>query len=68
MIDSNPSHEDKGDVCLEYTSTQSYRDYLLINLGASYHMTLCREWFCEYEKYDGGHVIRVDDSLTQIVK
>eukprot|EP00253_Pinus_taeda_P020178 PITA_20178 len=26
----------------------------LIDLGASFHITPPREWFCEYEKYDGG--------------
>ncbi|WP_156294609.1 C2HC-type zinc finger protein, partial [Serratia oryzae] len=42
-----------GDVYLAYTSTQSERDFWLIDFGASFHMTPHREWFFEYEKYNG---------------
>jgi hypothetical protein len=37
------------------------------NSGASYHMTPHREWFSEYEKYDGGDVFLGDDSTTKIL-
>jgi hypothetical protein len=30
-------------------------------------MTPHREWFCEYEKYDGGDVFLGDDSTTKIM-
>jgi hypothetical protein len=35
--------------------------------SASYHMTPHREWFFEYEKYDGGDVFLGDDSTTKIL-
>ena len=31
-------------------------------------MTPHREWFCEYEKYDGGDVFLGDDSTTKITR
>jgi hypothetical protein len=30
-------------------------------------MTPQKEWFCEYEKYDGGDVFLGDDSTTKIM-
>jgi hypothetical protein len=30
-------------------------------------MTPHREWFCEYEKYEGGYVFLGDESTTKIV-
>jgi hypothetical protein len=30
-------------------------------------MTPHREWFCEYEKYDGGNVFLGNDSTTRII-
>jgi hypothetical protein len=30
-------------------------------------MTPHREWFCEYEKYDGGDVFLGDNSTTKIM-
>jgi hypothetical protein len=30
-------------------------------------MTLHREWFCEYERYDGGDVFLGDESTTKII-
>jgi hypothetical protein len=30
-------------------------------------MTPRREWFCEYERYDGGNVFLGDDSTTIII-
>eukprot|EP00253_Pinus_taeda_P031374 PITA_31374 len=35
--------------------------------GASFHFTPHREWFCEYEKYDGGDVFFGDDRKARIV-
>jgi hypothetical protein len=33
----------------------------------SYHMTPHKEWFYEYEKYDGGDVFLGDDSTAKIL-
>ena len=38
----------------------------LIELGASFHFTPHREWFYEYEKYDGGDVFLGDDRKHRI--
>jgi hypothetical protein len=57
-----------GDVYLVSTSTQSNQDVWLIELGASYHMTPHREWFCEYEQYEGGDVFLGDDLTTKNVR
>jgi hypothetical protein len=61
------STEEGDDVYLAYTSTHVECGVWLIYLGVSYHMTLHREWFCEYEKYDGGDVFLGDDSTTKIM-
>jgi hypothetical protein len=58
--------EEGGDVYLASTSTHADCDVWLIDLGASYHMTPHREWFSEYEKYDGGDVFLGDDSTAKI--
>jgi hypothetical protein len=39
----------------------------LIDSSVSYHTTPHREWFSEYEKYDGGDVFLGDDSTTKIM-
>jgi hypothetical protein len=52
---------------LASTSTHSDHDVWLIDLGASFHMTPHREWFCEYEKYNGGDVFLGDDLTTKII-
>jgi hypothetical protein len=61
------STEEGGDVYLASTSTHADHDVCLIDSGASYHMTPHREWFFEYEKYDGGYVFLGDDSTTKIM-
>jgi hypothetical protein len=30
-------------------------------------MTSHKEWFCEYEKYEGGDVFMRDDSITKMI-
>jgi hypothetical protein len=71
--DSTSSTEDKtsteegGDVYLASTGTHADHDVWLIDSGASYHMTPHREWFSEYEKYDGGDVFLGYDSTTKIM-
>jgi hypothetical protein len=61
------STEERCDVYLASTSTHAYHDVWLINSCVSYHMTPHREWFSEYEKYDGGDVFLGDDSTTKIL-
>jgi hypothetical protein len=66
-IKAKTSTEEGGDVYLASTGTHANRDVWLIDSGASYHMTPHREWFSEYEKYDGGDVFLGDDSTTKIM-
>ena len=37
------------------------------NTGASFHFTLHREWFCNYEKYNGDDVFLGDDRKARII-
>jgi hypothetical protein len=61
------SKEEGGDVYLASSSTHADHEAWLIDTGASFHMTPHREWFCEYEKYDGGNVFLGNDSTTRII-
>jgi hypothetical protein len=61
------SIEEGGDVYLESTATHADHDVWFIDSGASYHMNPHREWFSEYEKYDGGDVFLGDYSTTKIM-
>ena len=61
------SSEERGDVYLASTGNPSKRDTWLIDSGASCHMTPNREWFCEYENYNGGDVYFGDDSPASII-
>ena len=61
--------DEGGDVYLDSSSTTHVdHDACLIESGASFHFTPHREWFCEYEKYDGGDVFLGDDRKARIVK
>ena len=51
---------------LASTSTQPEHDFWLIDSGASFHMTPHREWFSEYEKYNG-NVFLEDDLPKKIM-
>jgi hypothetical protein len=59
--------EKGGNVYLVLINTHSDQYVWLINSGTSYHMTPHKEWFCEYEQYDGGDVFLGDDMTTRIV-
>lgn len=48
-------------------STRSNHNDWLIDIGASFHMTPHREWFSEYENYDGGEVHLGDDRPVRII-
>jgi hypothetical protein len=52
---------------LASTNTWSDHDVWLINSSAYFHMIPHREWFFEYERYEGGDVFFYDDSITKIV-
>jgi hypothetical protein len=65
--EAKTSTEEGGDVYLESTSTHADRDVWLIDSSASYHMTPHREWFSEYEKYDGGDVFLGDELTARIL-
>jgi hypothetical protein len=49
------------------SSTHVDHEAWLVDLGASIHMTSHREWFCEYERYDGGDVFQGYDLTTKII-
>jgi len=38
-----------------------------MDLGASFHMNPHRDWFCEYENYNGGDAFLGDESTTKII-
>jgi hypothetical protein len=61
------SIEEGRDVYLTSTGTHANSDVWFIKSGASFHMTPHREWFSEYEKYDGGDVFLGDGSTTKIM-
>eukprot|EP00253_Pinus_taeda_P011624 PITA_11624 len=71
--DDSPSAEVKttsnegGDVYLASSNTHVDHEAWLIDSGASFHFTPHREWFYEYEKYDGDDVFLGDDRKTRII-
>ena len=48
-------------------STHANHEAWLVDSGASFQMTPRREWFYEYERYDGGNVFLGDESATRII-
>ena len=52
---------------LDSMSNHLEHDIWLIDSGASCHMTPQREWFYEYEKYNGGDVYSGDVSPSSII-
>jgi hypothetical protein len=54
-------------VYLASSITHAYHDVWFVDSGASFHMTPHREWFYEYERYDGGNIFLDDDSTTRII-
>jgi len=56
-----------GDVYLASSSTNVDHEAWLIESGASFHFTPHREWFYEYEKYDGGDLFLGDDRKARVV-
>lgn len=66
-IKSKPTKEEKGDVYLASTSTQTKLESWIIDSGASFHMTPYRYWFYQYEELRGGDVLLGDDLPKRIV-
>eukprot|EP00253_Pinus_taeda_P030375 PITA_30375 len=54
--EAKSTSDEGGDVYLASSSTHVDHEAWLIDSGASFHFTPHREWFCKYEKYDGGDV------------
>eukprot|EP00253_Pinus_taeda_P016278 PITA_16278 len=65
--EAKPTSDEGGDVYLASSSTHVDHEAWLIDLVASFHFTPHREWFCEYEKYDGGDVFLGDDRKARII-
>eukprot|EP00253_Pinus_taeda_P005422 PITA_05422 len=65
--EAKTTSDEGGDVHLASSSTLVDHEAWLIDLGASFHFTPHREWFCEYEKYDGGDVFLGYDRKARIV-
>ena len=52
---------------LASSSTHVDHEAWLTGLGASFHMTSHREWFCGYDKYGGVEVFLGDDMKAIII-
>ena len=59
--------DEGGDVYLATSSTHIDHEAWLIDSGASFHFTPHREWFYEYEKYEGGDFFSRDDKKARII-
>eukprot|EP00253_Pinus_taeda_P031361 PITA_31361 len=66
-VEAKATSDEGGDVYLASSSTHVDHEAWLVDLGASFHFTTHREWFCEYEKYNGGHVFLGDDRKAKII-
>eukprot|EP00253_Pinus_taeda_P003408 PITA_03408 len=66
-VEAKTTSDEGGDVYLASSSTHVDHEPWLIELDASFHFTPHREWFCEYEKYDGGDVFLGDDRKARII-
>jgi hypothetical protein len=65
--ESKTSTDEGGDEYLDSSITHADHEAWLVDSSASFHMNSHKEWFCEYEKYDGGDVFLGDDLKTKIV-
>ena len=65
--EAKTTSDEDGDVYLTSSCTHVDHEAWLIDSGASFHFTPHREWFCEYENYDGGDVFLGDDKNARIV-
>jgi hypothetical protein len=65
-IEGKTSSKEGWNVYLASSSTQVDHDLWMVDLGASFHMTLHREWFCKYEKYNGGDIFLGGNLIARI--
>eukprot|EP00253_Pinus_taeda_P015691 PITA_15691 len=65
--EAKTTSDEGGDVYLASSSTHVDHEACLIDSSASFHFTPHREWFCEYEKYDGGDIFLGDDEKARII-
>jgi hypothetical protein len=54
-------------VYLDSSRIHANHDAWLVDSCPSFHVTPHREWFCKYERYDGGKVFLGDESTTKII-
>eukprot|EP00253_Pinus_taeda_P010171 PITA_10171 len=66
-VETKTTLDEDGDVYLASSSTHVDHKAWLIDSSASFHFTPHREWFCEYEKYDGGDVFLGEDRKARII-
>eukprot|EP00253_Pinus_taeda_P006275 PITA_06275 len=66
-VEAKNTSDEGGDVYLASSNTHVDHKAWLIDSGVSFHFTPHREWFYEYEKYDGGDVFLGDDRKARIV-
>jgi hypothetical protein len=67
-IETKISTQKEGNVYLKSTCTHGGHGLWLIESGALFHMNPHREWFYEYEKYNGGDVFLGEDLTTKIMR
>eukprot|EP00253_Pinus_taeda_P036072 PITA_36072 len=65
--EAKTTSDEGADVYLASSSRHVDHEAWLIDLGASFHFTPHREWFYEYDKYDGGNVFLGDDRKARII-
>eukprot|EP00253_Pinus_taeda_P015532 PITA_15532 len=65
--EAKTTSDEGGDVYLASLSTHVDHEAWLIDSGSSFYFTPHREWFCKYEKYDGGDVFSEDDRKARII-
>jgi len=69
FVEAKSTSDEGGDVYLNfYSSTQVDHEAWLVDSGASFHFTSLREWFYEYEKFDGGDVFLWDDRKAIMIE
>ena len=68
LVEAKTTSNEGGDVYLaSSSSTHVDHEAWLIDSRESFRCTPNREWFCEYDKYDGGDVFLGDDRKARIV-
>ena len=68
FAEAKTTSDEGSDMYLASSSTHVDHEAWLIDSGASFHFTPHGEWFCEYEKYDGGDVFLGDVKKVRIIR